>query len=347
MPAKIYSKAGSNPSGYTTLRTNLCKNPALGVDSTGWALGFAGTGGAVATSRTSVLPISDVNWAFRVTWTTAPSTNVVYSQYGRFGSDDLNVTPGETVTFSTYGRLSWGGARAGINIVFWTAAGALVSETAVQNSVAVAANTWTRRSYTTVIPATAARATVRFYSQDVIPPVNGWLEQTAVLAETGAALNSYFDGAKSDVLYPPGPTARDYAWSGTAHASTSLERSLIYSDVYEAIPYFDPVVTASSRSRNRVHWIINRVDPDVSFATAGLRSGELEMFFAADEAAAATAEQMFRVGTTFRLVYPERLEWEMTFVVDQEGQIVRELDRSTANHWLLRVAYQEIAEASY
>lgn len=201
----------------TVQRTNSCKNPALGVDSTGWTLGFPGTGGVASTSRTSVTPIPGVLWAFRMTWTTAPSTGTVYAQFGRDTADDLNVTPGQTVTFSAYGRISWDTAQTGINIVFWTSAGAYVTETNAQGLAPVGANVWARRSYTTVIPATAARATVRLLSSGVIPSVGDWLEQTAVLAEASPTLGAYFDG---DTLSTDAIT---YTWTGGAHASASRE----------------------------------------------------------------------------------------------------------------------------
>lgn len=344
MPAVIYSKAGSTPSGYTTLRTNLCKNPALGTGSTGWTHGF-GTGGAGTAARAATHPSRP--WWWQVTWTTAPTAAGAAIIAVDTANSSMPVVAGQTYSASLDGFMNWAGAESAILLRWLTAAGAVIS-TVVGGPFAHPSGTVQRRSVSGVAPATAAFVRVDFADFGASrPAVGSKMAASGVLLEQSAASTAYFDGDTTDVLYPPGPSARDYAWSGTAHASTSLERSLIYSDMYEAIPALAPVVTASSRSRNRVHWIINRVDPDVSFATAGLRTGELEMFFGTGEVAAAVAEQMFRVGTTFRLVYPERPEWEMTFTLDQDGQIVRELDRSTSNHWLLSVAYQEIAEASY
>lgn len=345
MPAVIYSKAGSATAtiGATT-RGNRCINPQLGTGSTGWTQTY-GTGGAGTSARAASHPSRP--WWWQITWTTAPTAAGASVIALDTANASMQVVPGRTYTASLDGFVNWAGGDTNIFLRWLTAAGAVIS-TDVGVASAHPSGTVQRRWVTAVAPATAAFARVDFVEVGTTrPAIGSKMAATAVLFEESAVATSYFDGATPDLLYPPGPTARDYAWLGVAHASTSLERALVYPDVYEAIPLLAPVRTASSRSRNRVHWIINRSDPDVSFATAGLRTGELEMFFGTDEAAASVAEQMFRVGTTFRLVYPERPEWEMTFTLDQDGEIVRELDRSTANHWTLRVQYQEIDEGSY
>ena len=70
MPATIYSKAGSVPASYTTLRTNLAINPQLASASTGWSQ-FAGTGGAVTAARAS--SAAGFSWWWQITFTTAPT----------------------------------------------------------------------------------------------------------------------------------------------------------------------------------------------------------------------------------------------------------------------------------
>jgi hypothetical protein len=216
--------ANSSPStassSVVTVRTNLATNPQV-TTTTGWGVGFAGTGGTAASAQVDANPIPQIAKAVRATWSVSPSTNVVYTQYGRSSADDIPVTAGQQVTFSTYGRASWSGATAAINVVFWTAAGAFVSETNLQNSGSLAANTWVRRSFTATVPATATRATIRFVSSGTVPPVGGWLEQTGALAEVSSALSAYFDGGFSS------NGDFHYRWSGSAGASTSIERGVL------------------------------------------------------------------------------------------------------------------------
>lgn len=342
MSAAIYSKAGSTPSGYTTLRTNLCKNPQLGTGSTGWTHSF-GTGGAGTVARAASHPSRP--WWWQITWTTAPTAAGAAVIAVDTANASMAVTPGQTYTASVDGFVNWAGAETTILLRWLTAAGAVIS-TQVGVAAPHPSGTVQRRSVSGVAPATAAFVRVDFADFSPTRPVVGSkMAASGVMLERAAAAGSYFDGDTADVLYPPGPDARDYAWSGAAHASTSVERSLIYSDVYQTVPNLKPLLTSSSRSRNRIQWVIGRPDPTVAYAEAGLRTGRIELFYATDEAAASEAELMFRQGTIFRLDYPDRPEWEMVFVVDDGGQIERELIGT--NHWMLRVDYQEIDGADY
>lgn len=92
----------------------------------------------------------------------------------------------------------------------------------------------------------------------------------------------------------------------------------------------------------RVHQIIGRSDPDVTFAPTSMRAGTLELLVE-DEASAATAEQLLAAPASWSLDDPDRPTIAMSFVVSDAGQLERELEDESRDAWLIRVPYIEVA----
>lgn len=99
--------------------------------------------------------------------------------------------------------------------------------------------------------------------------------------------------------------------------------------------------SAVRESRNIVHHIIGRQDPDITRRPASLRSGSLRLLFA-DEAESLQAEDVHANGITFVLTSTERASIEMTYVLAEGQTITRELDDETRELWLVIVPFQEI-----
>jgi len=127
----------------------------------------------------------------------------------------IPVTAGQTYTGSLYVKSASVSSNAFARLVFYNAAGGLVS---ASNGTASATSTtaWQRRSITATAPATAVTALLdgRF-------PVSGIETHyiDALLMETGSTLLPYFDGTYSEPY--TGNTLLSQQWNGTANGSTS------------------------------------------------------------------------------------------------------------------------------
>lgn len=95
----------------------------------------------------------------------------------------------------------------------------------------------------------------------------------------------------------------------------------------------------AQESRNIIHKIIGRPDPDVTLQPAALRNGQLSMFFLTG--AAAVACQALHAGAAvFTLTAPELPSIAMRYVVD--GTISPALVEPTTGRWTVSVDYQEV-----
>lgn len=93
-------------------------------------------------------------------------------------------------------------------------------------------------------------------------------------------------------------------------------------------------------TRSKVHVILGRRDPDVTFRPSGMRSGNLPLVFAsAADAWAAVA--VLVVPQQLTLTDPDQPHINMVFVVG-EGEIAPRLDDETRSVWLLDVPFQEV-----
>lgn len=326
MSGAIYSKAGSVITGYTTLRTNLITNPDFESATTGWTA----QGGSTITRVTTEF-YSGGACARVVTPGIATSEGIFWSPVAVAG----------LAAGSKFSAAVWVKAPVGAALQLFaisTGAGGANSITAFTGTGA-----WQLVKAENATLGASLNPYLVINTRSPIQGITFYVDLGTVCL--GTTIGDPFSGNTVDELDPPGPDAREYSWSGTANASQSRERQPIYAGTFGTLPHLKPLLTSSSRSRNRIQWIIGRADPTVAYAEAGLRTGRLELFYATDEAAASEAELMFRQGTMFRLDYPDRPEWEMVFVVDDGGQIERELIGT--NHWMLRVDYQEIDGADY
>lgn len=184
-------------------RQNLFTNPS--VETGGWT-GEAGTGGAVAVSRPADGGYAGPTY-YRVTWTTAPTV----AGAGGIKAWQFACTGGELYSAGMYVRPSKA-QRLKAQIVWYDAANVILS-TVSGVVTEVPTGAWTRVAISgQLAPATATYGTVR-----VLPDATGpiWaigdtLDGDAIMANVGATLLPYFDGAS------PGAV-----WDATAHASSS------------------------------------------------------------------------------------------------------------------------------
>lgn len=124
---------------------------------------------------------------------------------------------------------------------------------------------------------------------------------------------------------------------------------------------------SSRESQNLVRTILGREAPSIALRPATLRRGTLELVFdsatgsselvvidgivqnldtpAQDAAgASAAAETLHASGRKFTLTDTDEPSVAMSYVVQQGGRIVRELDPQTQSVWLLTVDFQEVPQ---
>lgn len=106
---------------------------------------------------------------------------------------------------------------------------------------------------------------------------------------------------------------------------------------------FNPVlITAwetTQESRNVIHDIIGRTDPDVTLKPAASRSGTLEMLFTS-ASSAETARGILANGTTFTISDSETWLNGFDFVIS--GSITNALEDTTRHLWTIRADFREI-----
>lgn len=93
-------------------------------------------------------------------------------------------------------------------------------------------------------------------------------------------------------------------------------------------------------SRNVVHAIIGRPDPDVSLAPAALRKGRIGLFFETLDAAH-SARQLHARAAVFLYTDPDLPSLSMRYVID--GQIGQVLNDAELGMWGVTVEYQEVS----
>lgn len=92
-------------------------------------------------------------------------------------------------------------------------------------------------------------------------------------------------------------------------------------------------------SGNQIHPILNREDPDVTFAPAGLRTGTLR-FLCDTLADAAALEQLHTNAGTFSFEDDDAPGVAMYYV--PAGDIEMELDPDTRQRWTVSIDFQEV-----
>jgi len=313
------------PYPYTTqVRQNGAPNPSFEASLTGWTA--AGTGAPTVTRQPGGYIGS---WYARMVATVAAGTLVLAESATRATTSGLpwtisayvRGTPGRTVQ-----------ARA-----YWGPAGV-----AVLGSAVTLTGEWQRVHVTAVAPAGATSVAAGVVVAGTGVSVGTWCDVDCVLVEQTSALAPYFDGALPD------PVGGDYAWSGTAHASTSIYTVRVPTiDAATVTPRFpdgSPSLVTYEAAREAVSTVyrpIGQVDPVVVIAApVGLRAGVLEVWCPT----LAAADDVVRVLTAspeslVMLTDPARPSLEMYAVVSRVHVEPTGEDR---RRWLVQADYSEV-----
>lgn len=210
-------------------RTNRVVNPKAGVNAIGYPaeLWFGGSGAAGTQARVTgqTGPIAAITTCIRRTWTTgggasgATGITVNETDTARYAAPPA----GTQVTVSGWIRHS--AANGSKRMVVMLAWGSTLTFGAAVSSVSSVvqtpnANVWTRFSVTGQVPVGAVSYWAQFGPASVGGGGSVWvtgetLDVTGVMFEWDASVGSYFDGDTPDT------SSVDYAWTGTANASTS------------------------------------------------------------------------------------------------------------------------------
>ncbi len=97
--------------------------------------------------------------------------------------------------------------------------------------------------------------------------------------------------------------------------------------------------SSEQESRNIVHTIIGRSNPDVTLKPANLRTGTLELFFTTPEDAFECAA-LHAESATFLITSDETWIDGMLYVVD--GSIGQVLEDTTRRYWQVNISFQEL-----
>lgn len=185
-------------------RTNLVTNPSFETNTTGWT---AVLGCTIARS-TAQAYAGTASLAVTMTGTGSAVAGQPSTLY-------VPATPGVSYVASAYVRAATVVRQMRVAVSFYDSAKALLSGGGYGLFVTNTTSDWTRvSSNVSVAPVGTAFVTV---SVGVISPVvAGEVHYVdAVLLEQAVTIGSYFDGSTTDT------TDSEYAWTGTAHASTS------------------------------------------------------------------------------------------------------------------------------
>ncbi len=113
----------------------------------------------------------------------------------------------------------------------------------------------------------------------------------------------------------------------------------ITSSEHTIIPTFLMEYSAERASRNVIHNIIGKAEPDVSLELDGLRSGTLNLFFESKVEAWAAFQDLGTL-SSWELTDTDHPEINMNFV--REGPMTMELDPETRKRWVVGMDYQEV-----
>lgn len=217
-PTKVRTQMAKSPSFESvsgtnaTTRTNLHTNPSLANALTGFTATY-GTSGAGATSHELIGGVDNLKFG-RATWSaasTAVGGGVELASTASFAAGPAAV--------SVYVRVNRANQTLQLSLTGTAAGGA----TGIVNpAVVVNFGTWTRLTWTGTIttPGTFALQ-VTAVAGGRVWAIDDQLDVDWALAEQSPVTLPYFDGATA--------AAGDfsYAWTGTANASTSIQRGLI------------------------------------------------------------------------------------------------------------------------
>jgi hypothetical protein len=200
-PASTYLQWVLGNYTTTSTRTNLVPNPNFEVGTTGWA----------STNATESRDTTE-------SYSGSASYKLVAIAAAQMYSGTLpnvTVSPSTQYTFSYYAKTATGTRNANALINWFTAGGALISQT---SGATTSLNTsWQRVTQTVTSPATAASAILYVNIPSATVGLTVYFD--AVLMETASSALPYFDGTYDDPY--TGYTLTFQAWNGTANTSTS------------------------------------------------------------------------------------------------------------------------------
>ena len=180
-------------SGTVTVRTNLVTNPSFEVNTAGWSA-----------------YLSTISWDTTEFYSGTASLKTVFTGVGS-SSAVSNVTASQTYTASIWVKAPAGNAFR-LDFTELTSTSTIVG---VTQKAATGTGSWQRVTATRTFGSTGVKARV-----ELVSTIAQTIYMDAVQLEIGATASDYFDGdtaASGDFTY---------AWSGTAHASTSLQRGV-------------------------------------------------------------------------------------------------------------------------
>ncbi|WP_162242373.1 H-type lectin domain-containing protein [Nocardioides sp. Leaf307] len=203
---KIQVTYTDTASTVASVRTNMVKNPSLEVNTANWFLiesSFARSTAAAFTGTASML----------LTTGFSSGSATVRSDSGTSG---MPVTGGKSYTVSYHRKHAALTNSPYTKVtVYWYDSAGKVLDTYGEQATGVSTDTnWSRFSATFTAPSKAAflRMDLSCYGS------NTYFD--AIMVEEGSELGTYFDGSIADTA------TFDYAWTGTAHASTSTQTTL-------------------------------------------------------------------------------------------------------------------------
>lgn len=201
----------------TEVRRNICPNPSMETNSTGWSQ-WTGTGGTSTTTRTADGTSVSGGFLLRQNWTVGPTTGG--GQFIIVGSDVGPDLGGKIFTASMYVRPS---VQLSIYVQSQFFKNGSPTLAPFGPVFVCPPNVWTRVSYTP--PAAGSgdnKVSWRWYINTVsnglvVPGTN--IDFDACLIEESATVNPYFDGSF------PIDIGATYSWAGTVNNSESIQTS--------------------------------------------------------------------------------------------------------------------------
>lgn len=238
----------------------------------------------------------------------------------------IPVAPGEVVEYVADTSGTGGYARY-LRLYFMRSDGSVLPVTV--DGASETAGSWRTQSVAGVAPAEAAFAGVY-----VLSAATGVGSELYVRKVKAGAVGGYFDGAF------PVAGDRSYTWAGLANNSESIE--WLRTPVVKIEPLVVNGLSVSREARSIVHTILGSSNPDVTFRSASLRHGTLELIMPS-AASAFAAQSALLTLRPFDLIESDVPQANMRFVVPEGGDITVTLDRVARKSWIVEVPFEEIA----
>lgn len=231
-----------------TIYTNLVTNPQP-ITSTGWG-NVNGTGGTTTPTLITAAGGPAGNNARRLTWNT-DTTAFGGLQWAGSAAGAIPVSASSTISLAAYVRSSKA-QRLRISCQQWDSTYTTSQGGVIQGpELEVAANTWVEMKFEAAT-VSATTANVRLRIENVTGTggsfwlTNDWLEVQAATVVVAATVPQPFHGSMTD------DATHDYAWTGTADASTSTLN--LTSGALLAPTWIEPGVTTLTSTSSSLAW---------------------------------------------------------------------------------------------